>query len=488
MRYAIVSDIHANLQAWNAVLIDIGSQKIDRILCLGDVIGYGPDPAETLRSVHANIHDFVLGNHDAAFCGKIDTAFFNDHARHLLDWTRGQLNRQALNFFRHLPLSLTGPGFRCAHGSFDEPSRFDYVIEAQDALASWQRVPEQLLFCGHTHVPCIFVIGQSGTPHRLAPQDFTLEPGKRFLVNCGSVGQSRDEDTRASYLVYDDLQKSIFWRRIPFDLDAFKAALERAGLAESAAWFLARDPRRGRPPLRKILGFNPPQTADAGARDTLTVRDIRIWKHRAGVWRTRCSLLACVTLAGALGTATLYWLYGNPPQTLHGPPVAAINAFIAEEGANMIPAWQTVATIGMPPGWDGRLGNRLRQSLAFTRGDDGALVLSLQSATDRVPIVITAAPVQVRAGQRFQLRAMIRKDHDFAGSLAVVIGLVRDTDHGDEIVPRLRVQEPTMRRSDGWFEARHTFDVPAGGKTLRYSIDGNFTGGVEIKDLQLLRR
>lgn len=488
MRYAIVSDIHANLQAWNAVLIDIRSQNIDRILCLGDVIGYGPNPAETLRSVHANIHDFVLGNHDAAFCGKIDTAFFNDNARRLLDWTRSRLNRQAVNFFRDLPLSLTGPDFRCTHGSFDDPARFDYVIEPADALKSWQHVPEKLLFCGHTHVPCIFVIGNSGTPHRLTPQDFVVEAGKRFLVNCGSVGQSRDHDTRASYLVYDDIEKSIIWRRIPFDLDAFKSALDHAGLHESAAWFLAQDPRRGRQPLREMLGFNPPETAGDAVRDTLTVRDIRTWKHRAGIWRKRCAILGSISLAGVLGASAFFWQYGNPAQTIHGPPVAAVNAATAGDGINLIPPLRTVSGRTMPPGWHCRLGNRLRQSATLTTDSDSDIVLRLQSTTDRVPIVVSAVPVHVVSGQRIQLRAMIRKDADFEGSIAVVIGLEKDAGHDHEMVPRLRVQEPTVRRSNGWYEAMRTFDVPAGGKTLHYRIDGKFNGTVEIKDVQLLRR
>ncbi len=488
MRYAIVSDIHANFQAWNAVLIDIRSQNIDRILCLGDVIGYGPNPAETLRSVHANIHDFVLGNHDAAFCGKIDSEHFNANARLLLDWTRKRLNRQAVNFFSNLPLSLTGPGFRCTHGSFDDPARFDYVIEPADALACWQSVPEQLLFCGHTHVPCIFVVGDSGTAHRLAPQDFVLEPGKRFLVNCGSVGQSRDNDTRASYLVYDDARQSIIWRRIPFDLDAFKSALDDAGLSKSAARFLAQDPRRGRQPLRAMLGFNPPETAGNAVRDTLTVRDIQTWKHRAVAWRKRCAMLGGLTLAGILGTVSLYWQYGNPAQTLQGPPLIAVDAHPANDVINLIPPLQTVAGNAIPPGWHCRLGNRLRQSVNMTADTDGALVLRLQSETDRVPIVLSAAPVQVSAGERMQLRAMIRKTDDFAGSIAVVMGLEKDADHDYEIVPRLRVQEPTLRRSDGWFEAMRTFEIPAGGKRLYYRIDGAFHGSVEIKDLQLLRR
>ncbi len=488
MRYAICSDLHANLQAWNAVLIDIRSQNIDRILCLGDVIGYGPNPLETLRSVYGNVHDFVLGNHDAAFCGKLEASYFNDNARRILEWTGTRLNRQAVTFFRALPLSLTGPDFRCTHGSFHDPARFDYVIEPTDAVDCWRTVPEQLLFCGHTHVPCIFVIGASSTPHRLPPQDFVVEEGKRFLVNCGSVGQSRDHDTRASYLIYDDAVKSVFWRRIPFDLDAFENALDRAGLRQSAAWFLAHDPRQNRQPLRTMLGFNPPDTADDGVRDTLTVRDIQTWKHRAGIWRTRCGILGGVTLAGIIGATSLYWQFGNPPQTIEGPPLTVVAAERRSHESNLIPPLRAGSGKNMPAGWSCRLGNRFRQSAMLTSDEKQEDILLLQSTTDRTPIEVSTMPVQVTAGERLQVRAMMRKSDNFNGTIAVVIGIVKDTTHDRELIPRLRVQEPTLRRRDGWYEAMRSFEVPVGGETLHYRIDGSFTGTVEVKNVQLLRR
>ncbi len=488
MRYAICSDLHANLQAWNAVLIDIRSQNIDRVLCLGDIIGYGPNPLETLRSVYANVHDFVLGNHDAAFCGKLNASHFNENARRILAWTRAQLNRQAATFFQSLPLSLAGSDFRCTHGSFNDPARFDYVIEPTDALECWRTVPEPLLFCGHTHVPCIFVIGASGTPHRLPPQDFVAEEGKRFLINCGSVGQSRDNDTRASYLIYDDITKSVFWRRIPFDLDAFKSALDHAGFRESAAWFLAHDPRHNRQPLRTMLGFNPPETADDGVRDTVTVRDIQTWKRRAGLWRRRCAILGGITLTGIIGATTLYWQFGNPPQTIQGPPIATVNANQGSDESNLIPPLRAENGRNMPPGWTCRIGNRFRQSAMLVSDEEHEVILRFQSTTDRTPIRISTVPVQVTPGERMQLRAMIRKSEDFIGTIAVVIGVIKDAAHDREFIPRLRVQEPTLRRRDGWHEAMRTFEVPVGGETLQYSVDGTFTGTVEIRDLQLLRR
>jgi len=155
MRFAIVSDIHSNLQAWNAALLDIRCNSIDKIVCLGDVVGYGPNPAEVLKSVHENVDYIVLGNHDAVVCGKMDASLFNDQACEIIEWTQAQLNNNAVKFLNSLPLSLASPAFRCTHGDFSQPEAFLYIIDPEDAVASWQTREEQLLFVGHTHTPNI---------------------------------------------------------------------------------------------------------------------------------------------------------------------------------------------------------------------------------------------------------------------------------------------------------------------------------------------
>ena len=164
MRYALVSDLHANEQAWKTVLLDIRSLRVDIVICLGDVVGYGPNPAEVLESAHANADYLVMGNHDAALCGKIDADCFTDRARESLEWTRSRVNEAGLAFRGSRPLSVAGDGFRCAHGEFGEAGLFRYVFEPEDARASWDAVDEPLLFVGHTHQPGIFVLGDSGVP------------------------------------------------------------------------------------------------------------------------------------------------------------------------------------------------------------------------------------------------------------------------------------------------------------------------------------
>ena len=179
MRIAILSDIHANLQAWNAVWLDLKSLKADRLLCLGDMIGYGPHPAEVLEALHESADAFVLGNHEAALCGLIDPESFNPMARQCLDWTRSALSPEAHKWLSRLPLTLAADSFRCAHGDLARPESFDYIIDPADALPSWQAVPESLLFVGHSHTPGLFLLGPSGIPRRIELEDFALEPGKR---------------------------------------------------------------------------------------------------------------------------------------------------------------------------------------------------------------------------------------------------------------------------------------------------------------------
>ena len=152
MRYAIVSDIHGNLPAWNTVLSDLAVHKVDRIICLGDVVGYGPQPAETLKSVYERVHLMVLGNHDAVMAGRLDPDTFNDRAKGMIEWTAARLGSRARELFKSLPLVLVGKTFRCAHGDFADPAEFNYITTPEEPLASFNAVPEQLLFCGHSHL------------------------------------------------------------------------------------------------------------------------------------------------------------------------------------------------------------------------------------------------------------------------------------------------------------------------------------------------
>lgn len=273
MRYAIISDIHSNIQALKAVLLDIHSNNIDEIICLGDVIGYGPAPAETLELAYANIHHFIMGNHDAVVAGLIAPDNFNDQAKKLIQWTCSRLDKKASGFFRNNPLLLTGDNFRCTHGEFEDPGRFGYIIEKEDAVASFNSCEEQLLFAGHSHVPGLFVVG-SRDPHWLYPQNFGAEEGKKYIVNVGSIGQPRDGDIRASYCIFDDEIRDVIFRQIPFDVDGYREDMLKNSLPTETTYFLNIADDMPKSNIRNLIDFSQLTEADSVKTDNKEV-DLR---------------------------------------------------------------------------------------------------------------------------------------------------------------------------------------------------------------------
>ena len=258
MRYAIISDVHANEAALRAVLTDANDARAEKVICLGDVLGYGPDPVAALELVYRRAHVCLAGNHDDAVCGRFPVEDFTDFAAEAVKRHRAAITQKAIDWLRHLPYTCEFEGFACVHGDFADPKHFDYILEPQDALPSWSERSEPLLFIGHTHQPGIFVIGASGTPHRLDGMDFTLEDGKRYIVNPGSVGYPRSGACRSSYCIYDDQSRTVFFRTLPFDLDSYAAKMHGQGLNE-APWMLARAAERRRPAVRGNAKFGVPE-------------------------------------------------------------------------------------------------------------------------------------------------------------------------------------------------------------------------------------
>ena len=307
MRYAIISDLHANRQALKAVLTDAGSSGVDQIICLGDIIGYGPCPAEVLELAYANVAYFLLGNHDAVVAGIMSPDCFNDNARRLIEWTCSNLDAKAAKFFLGNPLLLTGDNFRCAHAEFEDPRRFGYILDSDSALKSFRITNEQLLFVGHSHVPGIFVIGESGHPHWMRPRDFATEPVKRYIVNVGSVGQPRDDDCRASYCIYDDETRGVSFRRIPFDIDAYRADLRKRSLPESSSYFLKIADKLPAESIRDIIDFSP-LSPEAALKLENTAHDLRkeVEKLRISRRNLIIAIVILLTLAISLGFAVFF--------------------------------------------------------------------------------------------------------------------------------------------------------------------------------------
>ena len=265
MRYAIISDVHANEAALRAVLQDAADAKAERIVCLGDVLGYGPDPVETLELVYRRAHVCLAGNHDDAISGRCGAEDFTEFAAAAVVRQRAALSREAVDWLRHLPYTCefsgdggdAGGAFACTHGEFSDPKAFDYVVEPADAEPSFRARVEPLLFVGHTHRPCVIESGPENGSVLREPDDFTLEPGRRYLVNVGSVGYPRNGVCRSFYCIYDDVARAVTFRSLPFDLEGYRAKMKGRGLDE-APWMRARSAERGGREVRGAARFGRP--------------------------------------------------------------------------------------------------------------------------------------------------------------------------------------------------------------------------------------
>ena len=218
MRYAVISDVHANLQALEAVLDDAESQGAGQVVCLGDVVGYGPLPAETLRRVRSAASVVIAGNHDDAVAGRISADGFIDLAADAVRRHRQALSETDLAWLRSLPYTARLEGAIAAHGDFTDPPAFNYMADGETVSANLRATDAQLMFVGHTHVPGVYLVGNSGRLYRIDPEDFTLEAGKRYIVNPGSVGYPREGEGQcySSYVLYDSTERTIQFRLLPF--------------------------------------------------------------------------------------------------------------------------------------------------------------------------------------------------------------------------------------------------------------------------------
>jgi len=234
VRVAVVGDIHANFGALEAVLRD--ATDVEDIWCLGDIVGYGPEPAACLERVARQCSITLLGNHDAAVVGTLSLSTFNGAAKEAAQWTRGQLDQSAMLFLRSLaPVHHRRP-VSLVHGSLRD-SLWEYLLSDEAACATFTRMPGHLCLVGHTHVPLWVEEDRSGVALSRAIENGVPRelPARRIIVNPGSVGQPRDRDPRAAYgvLVLDGVRPVSFeHRRVPYDIGSTQARMHAIGLPE----------------------------------------------------------------------------------------------------------------------------------------------------------------------------------------------------------------------------------------------------------------
>ncbi len=218
MRYGIFSDIHSNLEAFEAVIKAYQKEKIDKYLCLGDVVGYGANPNECVDLLRALPAVAVAGNHDWASVDSFSLENFNDNAKEAVIWTQGRLSESNKDFLRGLELVYSRDDYVLTHASLNEPQAFNYLLNINDCRLTFELLKSQVCFIGHTHIPVIFVRDEQGMVHYEDTDKIKLEPGKKYVINAGSVGQPRDSIAGAAFCVWDTEKSEVEIKRAPYDV------------------------------------------------------------------------------------------------------------------------------------------------------------------------------------------------------------------------------------------------------------------------------
>jgi diadenosine tetraphosphatase ApaH/serine/threonine PP2A family protein phosphatase len=221
MRYGILSDTHANIEALEAVFTAFQSEAIDRYVCLGDTVGYGASPNEACALMRSKVAFAILGNHDAAVAGRMDYSYYYYAARHALDKHAQLLDRDNMLWLKELPYEVREHDVLFCHGSPVNVQEFDYIFardQAARCMSIFETMPS-LTLIGHSHLCKSFALNPDHPgAQEVVAQKFQLRPGWKYIVSVGSVGQPRDFDPRASYTVFDTETKTFEFKRVEYDI------------------------------------------------------------------------------------------------------------------------------------------------------------------------------------------------------------------------------------------------------------------------------
>jgi predicted phosphodiesterase len=237
MRFAIFSDLHGNLEATEAILQDAQEKECTHFVCLGDLVGYNANPHECVELVRQMDCPVVKGNHDEQACLSKSSRDFNDLAEAAINWTRHHLTDADKQWLADLRLTRQVRDFTIVHATLDTPGEWGYVFKNLDAVASFTYQHTTVCFFGHTHVAGAFVRDEG--VRRVVTEQLTIEPGKKYFINVGSVGQPRDSDVRAAYCIYDIERNVVEQRRVKYDLAITQKKIIQAGLPRLLADRLA---------------------------------------------------------------------------------------------------------------------------------------------------------------------------------------------------------------------------------------------------------
>ncbi|MDD2889450.1 MAG: metallophosphoesterase family protein [bacterium] len=233
MQYAILSDIHSNIEALEAVVAELRNREISKVLCLGDTVGYGANPNECCNLVREISECAILGNHDAGSIGLTNLSHFHSLAKEVCVWTSKTLTTENISWLKSLPFQTNYENSLLSHSAPSKPERWHYVSSMNDAINEFP-ICGHICFVGHTHVPVTFVKIDSKYKIITNPK-FSINPDYNYIINPGSVGQPRDRNSNSSFAIYDSEIGEIETIRISYDIDAAQKKIINAGLPKSLA-------------------------------------------------------------------------------------------------------------------------------------------------------------------------------------------------------------------------------------------------------------
>jgi len=232
MKYGLISDIHANVEAFSVVLGELKAEKVDRFIFLGDIVGYGANPHECLGMLQDLIKDpgclYVAGNHDSSVCGLSGTENYNPYARESIFWTQHQLDAADMKFLSQMKLVEQEENFTIVHANLINPLGWGYIMDIDDAYPNFKLFDDQICFIGHSHKPVVFAANEIVDWY--LKEKFPIEKKHKYIINVGSVGQPRDGNPKACYGIYDTTTSIIEIKRVSYDIEKAQKKIIDAGL------------------------------------------------------------------------------------------------------------------------------------------------------------------------------------------------------------------------------------------------------------------
>ncbi len=240
MRYIVFSDLHSNLEALNQFEKEISSIPYDRLVCLGDIVGYGADPNLCVDWVRNNVDFTLAGNHDLAVVEKMDISYFNDYAIEACKWTQKKLTAENRTFLESLPMDREENGVYWVHASPYQPARWHYIVSKKDAEKHFCSFDVPVCFVGHSHKPIILEQNPDGEINDYVADRWDIEPENRYIFNDGSLGQPRDGNPKPMYILYDSEERTVEFKRFDYDFTQTQNKIIKNGLptylADRLSW------------------------------------------------------------------------------------------------------------------------------------------------------------------------------------------------------------------------------------------------------------